>query len=241
MNCAEIATLSPLYLSGELDAERTAEVGAHLRICPACARDIEQQRDLDARVRGALLAELRSTGTLEPRIHRSIAVARAKRRVMAVGLVAAGMVLAAGFFFYRFVAPPVSALAMDAVRDHRREVIEKRVKKWRSDAREIDALAQRQSIPANTIQALARSGYRLDRARLCRLAGSLYMHLVYTDGTREMSVFLRPRQGVGAPMLAQNLDAESVVAVESSGMTVVCVAEESQAAMKLARSVAAAL
>jgi len=238
MNCSEITTLAPLYLSGELDRERTASVVAHLRICPACARDIEQQRDLDARVRAALLAEMTDAERLNPRIHRRITVAEAKRRVITLGLVAAGIVLATGFLFYRFVAPPVSVLAKAAVSDHRREVVEKRVKRWRSAPADIDALIHRQGIPATALQSLAAAGYRLDRARLCRLDGNIYLHLVYTDGSREMSVFLRPRKGEAVPLHAENMGSQHVVAVQSASMTVVCVAEESQAATSLARSAA---
>jgi anti-sigma factor RsiW len=238
MKCAEVATLAPLYLSGELDAERSAAVAAHLQICAGCAREIEQQRDLDARVRAALLAELTDGAALQPGIRRRIKVAEAKRRVLALGLLAAGMFLTAGLLFYRFAAPPVSTLAGYAARDHRREVVEKQVKKWRSQTAEIEALADRQGISAAVIPALAAAGYRLDRARLCRLGSDIYMHLVYTDGSREMSVFLRPRHAEPVPLRAESMGAEHVVAVQSSRLTVLCVAEEAQAAMNLARSAA---
>ena len=240
MNCAEIATLAPLYLSSELDAEQAAALVAHLRICAACAREIEQQRDLDARLRSALLAEATDSSTLVPEIRRRIAIAEAKRRVLTLGAVAASVTLAVGFLLHHFViARAVPLILSDAAQDHRREVIEKRVKKWRSDVEEIDALAQKHGIPANAIPALAAAGYRLDRARLCRLDGNIFLHLVYTDGAREMSVFLRPRQGDPVSLRAEDLGPEHVVAVQSGRMTVVCVAEESRAALNLARSAAA--
>ena len=160
MNCAEMAALAPLYLSGELDAARTSAVNAHLQICAACARDVEQQRELDARLRGALLAEDPGTNVLVPGIRRRIAVARAKRRVLTLALTAASVVLAPGVLLYRFRRwPPVRALT-DAAQDHRREVVDRQVRKWRR-RREIEALAQRQGLPSNAIPALAAAGYRL--------------------------------------------------------------------------------
>lgn len=240
MNCAEIATLAPLYLSGELDATRTAAAGAHLKVCAACARDIEQQREMDARLHGALMADESDSGALVPRIRRRIAAAEAKRRVLTVGLVAAGVLVAAALLLYRsFIAPPVPRVFADAAQDHRREVVERQVKKWRSAAVEIESLARGQGLPLNTIPALASAGYRLDRARLCRLDESVFLHLVYTDGKREMSVFLQPRKGDPAPMRAEDLGTEQVVSVQSGDLKAVCVAEESSAALKLARSAAA--
>jgi len=240
MNCAEIATLTPLYLSAELDPGRAAAFAAHLQICAACSRDIEQQRDLDARLRGALMAEETGTSELLPGIRRRITVAEAKRRVLTLVLTAASVILLAGGLLYRsFVAPPIPRIFADAARDHQREVVDRQVRKWRSAAAEIESLARQQGLAPNAVPAPA--GYRLDRARLCRLDGSVFLHLVYTDGAREMSVFLRPRKGDAAPLRSQVVGTEHVVAVQSAGATVVCVAEETRAALELARSAAAAL
>jgi anti-sigma factor RsiW len=242
MNCAEIGTLAPLYLSGELDEARTAAMREHLQSCADCARDIEQQRELDARLRGALLAEEAGTNVLVPGIRRRIAVAEAKRRVLTLALTAAGVVLTAGLILYRSFGPPnVPRVFADAAQDHRREVVDRQVKKWRTAADDIEALARRQGLPVNALPALAAAGYRLDRARLCRLDGNVFMHLVYTDGAREMSVFLRPQKGDAVPLRAADLGPQHVVAVQSGGTSVLCVAEESRAALNLARSAAAAL
>lgn len=39
---------------------------------------------------------------------------------------------------------------------------------------------------------LAPVGYRLEHGKLCRLDGRPFLHLVYTNGANEVSVFLRP-------------------------------------------------
>jgi hypothetical protein len=188
-------------------------------------------------VRAALLAGTEDPGITAARVRRRIAVGEAQRRLLTVGLVAASVILTAGFFlYYLVIAHGAPAVMTAAAQDHRREVIGKAVKKWRSVAGEIDALAAQQGIPANTVALLAAAGYRLDRARLCKLDGNIFMHLVYSDGTHEMSVFLRPSQGNRAPLRVSDLGAEHVVAVQSASMTVVCVAEESGAAMNLAKS-----
>ena len=54
MKCHEVQFLAPLYLSGELDAERRCLCDLHLSSCPACEEALEQQRACDARLVAAL-------------------------------------------------------------------------------------------------------------------------------------------------------------------------------------------
>jgi anti-sigma factor RsiW len=237
MNCAEVENLVPLYLSGELDAAQTAAVNAHMQICAGCAAEIEQQRDLDARVRGALLADSAGAAGLAPGIQRRIAAAEARRRNIMMVTIAAGLVLAAGFPLYRVLVPHVPEFVVEAVKDHRREVVEKQLKKWRSDPAEIQTLAEKEGIQVKAIP-LVNAGYRLDRARRCRLDGNIFMHLVYKDGEREMSVFLRPRKGVTVPLREESMGPDHVAAVQSGNMSVVCVAESADAALKMAQAAA---
>lgn len=51
-DCNHDALLGP-YLDGELPDARRQEVEAHLRECPACAREMQQLRSLSQRLRAA--------------------------------------------------------------------------------------------------------------------------------------------------------------------------------------------
>jgi anti-sigma factor RsiW len=237
MNCAEVENLVSLYLSGELDAPQTAAFDAHLQICAGCAAEIEQQRELDARVRGVLLAGSDGQADFASRIQRRIAAAETRRRNFMMFTIAAGLVLAIGFPMYRVLVPHVPEFVVDAVKDHRREVLEKQLKKWHSDPGEIETLAEKEGIQAKAIPAI-HAGYRLDRARLCRLDGNIFMHLVYRDGERQISVFLRPRNGIAVPLREESMGTEHVAAVQSANMSVVCVAEQADAALKMAQAAA---
>lgn len=51
MTCPEIAELSTLYLSGELDLPCAREFENHVGVCPVCGRELEQQTMLDDALR----------------------------------------------------------------------------------------------------------------------------------------------------------------------------------------------
>ena len=91
---------------------------------------------------------------------------------------------------------------------------------------EIEKLAARYQLP--DVAGLAPQGYRLEHAKMCGLDGKPALHLVYTNGSQEFSVFVRARTGsekalrqvsVGAEHLAGfGTDRlEAVVAGGSSG------------------------
>src|SRR5580700_87950 len=113
MTCKDVVALSPLYLSGELDSARSAEFGAHLEACGACAREMREQRELDARLRAAILDERVETDELDRGIRRRVARASVRRIrakwIAAIASVAAALVVAlvVAWTFYRAV--PLSA------------------------------------------------------------------------------------------------------------------------------------
>src|SRR5689334_5882067 len=51
MDCADIANLIHAFVDDELEAGPAAEMAAHLRHCPQCARLVEDQRQLSRAVR----------------------------------------------------------------------------------------------------------------------------------------------------------------------------------------------
>ncbi|MBZ5612163.1 MAG: zf-HC2 domain-containing protein [Acidobacteriia bacterium] len=204
MNCTDIVTLSPLYISGELDRARADAFAAHLRSCPECAREIQRQIDMDALLRTGILAEAPDTSALDNRVREQIAAAPASDRQVASRwlLVAAGIVLVllvAGLGYRALLGMRPSRLYTDAARDHRSEVINRQPRRWLADPAALESLAEQRGVSRAAVASLAPSGYRPEHGKLCRLDGRIFLHLVYTDGAHEFSVFLRERDADPLP------------------------------------------
>lgn len=252
MNCAEVSALSPLFLSGEIDPARARDFAAHLETCVSCAASIEERRLLDRQVRAEILAEELPCANLEARIREQLAVGTGARRPMRwlAAAAMAAILLGAGYYFW-----PVrtAKVVSDAALDHRLEIVQRQSRRWTSDSRGIEVLAQRESVPASALAALAPPGYRLERARLCILNRQLFLHLVYADAVRgrEVSVFLTGgnRQRLtghletasGRRVYASDIHQEHVACFETPQMTAMFVADAQGQALALARFAAGVL
>ena len=205
--------------------------------------DIDAQ--LDQQLRDAILAEPLDTAALNARIvaelNRSQNTSRVHRgRWVAAMSIAALLLLAIGGYF---LAPNRgnAAMCVDAARDHRIEVVEHSQRRWLTDVAAIDSLASKQGFSARSTDTIAPPGYHVARAKLCRLGGRVFLHLVYSDGAHEYSFYLRDSaaQDLAA---ARDVDAEHVAPVLSRRYTALVVSDESRAtAMELARLTAARL
>jgi anti-sigma factor RsiW len=203
MNCSDIHELAPLYVCGELDGARASEFDVHLKQCPSCLDEIETQSRVDARLRQVLLAEDLDVGRVNRRIRERMAAEAVQPSVVslqprrrrwlkaALGIAAAFLLAVAS---YLSLPGRFAKVYADAAEDHRMEVVDHGPRHWTTDPVELAALARRLGISLSVPQELA-GGYRLEHGKICRLAGQLYLHLVYTDGTTEFSLFLRPRDG----------------------------------------------
>ncbi len=236
MNCQELTELSPLYLSGELDRARAAAFAAHLDACPDCARAVE----FDTRLRQAVLAEPLDrkidTEACDLRIRGAIARQQRLRRIrMAAGLAATVLL---GALLYRAAthATPVYAAA---AQDHRREVADHERRNWVAQPDQMSALASRLGISESLPAAI--DGYRLEHAKLCRLNGRIFLHAVYSDGSREFSLFLREPDSHASPVRITSSGGEQVAAFETAHVTALIVADRSSDAAEFARFAAAAL
>src|SRR5690349_4765987 len=94
-----------------------------------------------------------------------------------------------GYFF--LPGRSVTVTCSEAVRDHRIEVIESSPRRWLDNPAALQALAAKQGLPVPKP-----AGYQLERGKLCRLQGRIFLHLVYSDGSHEASLYLRERTGV---------------------------------------------
>jgi hypothetical protein len=149
-------------------------------------------------------------------------------------------VLLAAVGYRVFAATP--QVCADAALDHRLEVTGQQYRPWLFDRAAIESLAERQGVPAPVVAALGNAGYRLERGKVCRLAGQAFLHLVYSDGSREFSVFLRRREA--GRMWDRTLDGAAVdqqyvTSLRTDRLTGIVVTGQSrEAALRLGQAVA---
>jgi hypothetical protein len=223
MTCEQINELSPLYLSGQLDAGRRSDFAQHLAGCADC--------ELDQRVRAALLAEPIDIAPLERSIRQQIRGRRVPR--WAVAIAASIAIMIAGGMAYRvFFRAPVPPICIAAAQDHEREIVNGEPRRWLSDPSAIDALAEKQGVPASAISALGTTGYRLERARLCFLKKQIFVHLVYFKNGTQFSVYLRPRGELpGNSVQETEIGPDGLAYFQSSRLTAVFVSHQSGASV----------
>lgn len=263
IDCNEVLELAPLYLSGELDRERAATVDAHLKSCPTCLRELESQADLDARMRQAIASEnvdaapiehwFRSRAAAETHPKVTPIYKRSSRRWWLVAAMGLGAVLLLAAGYRGLLSPRVARVYADAARDHQREVVERERRPWYSDPAAISALAQKQGISPSAPFALSSGSFRIERARLCFLDGRIFLHVVYTDGSHEFSVYFRVRGSEPLPgspreiddghiVHTSNLGSEQVASLQTKDLTIVAVGDRySGDALQAVRLAAAAL
>ena len=151
--------------------------------------------ELDQRVRASILAEEVDTARLERSIRERIQGPLVPRWAFAVAASIA-LLIAGGVGYHAFVRPQTPPVCVAAAQDHQREIVQGDPRTWLSDVSAIQSLARKQGVPPSAISALATTGYRLERARLCFLKKQIFLHLVYTKDNAEFSVYLRPPSGL---------------------------------------------
>ena len=152
--------------------------------------------ELDRRLRESILSEQVDTSRVGAAVRSQIAPRVRTVPGWAVAAAAAIVTLLAMTYSYQMFhgeqVPPVCSAAMQ---DHEREIVNGEPRQWLTELSAIQALAQKQGVPAPAIAALDATGYRLERARLCFLQKQIFLHLVYSKQGAEYSVYLRPHGG----------------------------------------------
>ena len=151
--------------------------------------------ELDQRVRATVLSEQIDTSRVELAVRDRIR----QRHIPGWAVAAAAVIamLGASVLSYRtFLKEQTPPICLAAAQDHEREIVQGDPRPWLSDVPAIQSLAQKQGVPASAIAALATTGYRLERARLCFLKKQIFLHLVYTKANAEFSVYLSPPSGL---------------------------------------------
>jgi anti-sigma factor RsiW len=256
MKCSEVEYMAPLYWSGELDAQATAELDRHLQSCSVCAHAMELERHGDeliqqaaaseqvnaapvlARVRAQIAAESPSTGLRwrSPWRWAALVAATAAAALFVFILMPRNINSSTPPVQVQKVAPAVNILA-DAADDHHDEVVEHLQREWLYSTSEIRKLVQEGTGSSTVLTELTPDGYHVERARICELGHKNYLHLVYSDGTHEVSMFVRQQDGEqlagaerdkvnGTPLLGDSYEKLQVAAFQSPRYTVVVVSDQ---------------
>jgi anti-sigma factor RsiW len=230
MTCGEIEDLAPLYLSGELEEGSRGLFEAHLTQCRSCAAEVRAQASEDARLRDAVSMELPDTSALQASVRKQIGAERVRR----FAAVAAAVLFAAALGYWALRMRPPARVYADAALDHRLEVMEHQPRRWRSDPADIAKLAQRFEL--SNLTALAPPGYRLEHAKMCGIDGKPALHLVYTNGSQEFSIFVRARSGQARGVRMVGVGSESLAGFQTDRVeAVIATSGSSEECLEFAR------
>jgi anti-sigma factor RsiW len=214
-DCVDSGMRAPLYLSGEMDAEEHDAFAEHLAKCSACAARIAADRNLDTALRSTLGAFEPDTRRLEQELLLNISVDRRRRHQAWAAAIAASVALLAGaaLAWTSLTGPPQWYRA--AAIDHRKEVIDREPRRWRSSDTEIGGLAVANGLQLEQVRALAAAGYRLERAKICGIFGQRMLHLVFSNRTRRYSIFVSPHLSPAETVRTIRRGAEQVAGFET--------------------------
>ena len=103
---------------------------------------------------------------------------------------------------------------------------------------EIEKLAGRFQLA--DVAALAPPGFRLEHAKMCGIDGKPALHLVYTDGRQEVSMFLRALSGSDKTLRTISLGSEHLAGFRTDRLEAVVVSSKTEC-LEFARFAARAL
>jgi hypothetical protein len=209
MICSQTERVTEAYLTGDIDQPAWRK---HLDICPECSAKLKNESDFDHLIRRAVTSERLQTRQLEAHVRAAMreSVTPIHRPVLVSWRY--GIAAAVALFFvviatvgYAKGRIERTAVCIDAADDHQEEVVAKSPRKWRTESADVQALAQRIVGDPSVPERIVPAGYHLVGARVCLLHGKRYMHLDYSDGSNEISLFVR-HQDASKTLAAHVLD-----------------------------------
>lgn len=195
MNCGEFEECLDEYLSGEMSGSRRLTFETHRDDCAQCRAMVESTVAADEQLRRAVGTDAPDTAVVLARVRQEIRQEASRRQWLRI---AAGLALvAAGLAGYRQLTSERSAgFVAAAAKDHRAEVVEGSKRRWRTAASEVAPLLAQYGLAAGAVDGLIPSGFRFEHAKQCGIDGERALHLVFSDGTRAVSVFVREQNAV---------------------------------------------
>jgi anti-sigma factor RsiW len=216
MNCSDISTLAPLYLTGELESDRSQTFSNHLGNCTACRRKLGEDAAFDELLRTCVVAEHVDTSSVDRRIREKLGASRRTSGRLILAAAIAAVLLVSIIGYRALFLPRAKPVYAAAARDHRLEIVDRQTRKWVTDRASIEGLAGHQGLSGSVVEALAPAGYHLAQGKLCRLDGRLFLHLVYANDAGNFSLFLRP-ENVPPPGMEQQIRTNTFAAQHVAG------------------------
>jgi len=228
MNCRETQELLPLYLTRELDAAPAQEINAHLAQCRACMDLCAAHSTLDANLARAFHSESAVTAPIEAAFRQQLLLETRRRWYGRLAVAAALLAAISGGYAVRKSKANPQWLA-DAARDHRLEVVEHQPRRWRTELTAIEEIANRFDLSGKSIQAMTPDGYKFEHAKICGLGGVAALHIVYADGARQVSVYVRKSAAEQSAFHSIMDGPESVASASAGKWTALAVTDGSPA------------
>jgi anti-sigma factor RsiW len=208
------------YVDDALEATERAALEAHLAHCQSCQQQVEEERDVRARL--IVLPILEPRPAFEADVRRRLA-GRPRRAFWALPLAASLAFLA---LWARGAAPFV---AYELARDHARCFGHAALpaKVWSDDSRVIAAWFEGQGTTLPLIPEDV-AGLGLVGARYCPLLDRFAAHLYYTGGDRHASLFVLKGPARFRDVYEGQVGAQTVLLFRSAGATVGIVSERAE-------------
>lgn len=202
MNCPNYEQVTEAYLSGEIE---NPEWRSHLVGCIDCTAKLQSESDFDLIIKHAVSEERLQTRQLEAHVRAAIRKSKPSWRwhfptlVLRYGFAAVVVfgTLTLATLGYAKGRMDLTATCADAADDHREEVVDKAPRRWRAEMRDVEALSQRMTGDPSLPERVTPDGYHLVGARICVLHNKKYMHLDYSNGSNEISLFIRHHDPAG--------------------------------------------
>lgn len=193
MNCIEAERLETLYTTGDLDPKTMAEFDLHVSQCGDCSLRWKESSQVDALLRDAMMAEPVDASAVTARVREQMGRVQPRptgwrhKLTFALGSLVLTLVIASVALIRTSHAP---TLYTSATEDHIAEVVDHAPRTWTTGTPQIEQMVQQHVALRGLVQALAPEGYHIEHAMICPLSGRRYAHLVYSNGTREVSFFI---------------------------------------------------
>jgi hypothetical protein len=171
--------------------------------------------EIDARLRDAFSAEMPDASGIQRTVRKRIAAERI-RRLTLIGIAASLLLVAGGYGLLKRTRG--MNVYTELARDHHMEVVEQQPRHWRSGSAEIQSLIARYGVTAPMLAGFAPAGYVLQHAKSCGIAGMPVLHLVYSNGSRQLSVYVRQHVGSGIQPGSMTVDSEQVATFQRGGL-----------------------
>jgi hypothetical protein len=176
--------------------------------------DSIDSEQIDAQLRAAFTEELPDASAIQVAVRKRIAAERFRRLA---ALASAAAILLAVVGYAVFASTRGANVYGDLAKDHRREVMDGQPRDWKTNGAEMALLIAYYEVSPAMVNGFAPSGFHLEHAKTCGMAGKPVLHLVYSDGSRKVSVYVRKRSGPPIRTGSTSIDAEEVTAFTHDG------------------------